>query len=508
MSYYLGIDIGTTATKSVLIDGKGKVISSISSGHKLITPKPNWAEQDPEDWYRAVKITIRKILSESEIEPENIKGVGLSGQMHGSVFLDKDNNVIRPAILWCDQRTKNECSYIKEVIGKEKIIEITKNPVLAGFTLPKIIWLKNKEPENFENVKMVLLPKDYIRFRLTGEFATEVSDASGTVMFDVAERKWSKEIIEKIGLDFEYIPECFESEVVSGRVNNIGAKETGLKSGTPIVGGAGDNAAGALGSGIVEPGLIFSTIGTSGVVFAYSNEPVADKFNRLHTFCHAVKGKWHVMGVMLSAGGSLRWFHDNIAQDLVKEAEEKRADSYDWILRKCQDIPPGAEGLFFLPYLSGERTPYPDPDAKGVFIGLSLKHTKDHMAKAVIEGITFGMRDSLELIKKMGIKTNQIRISGGGSKNRYWRQLQANIYGQPVNMVNADEGPAYGVALLAAVGTGCYNSIEEACNNTIKITETLNPKQDEIEKYNKLYKFYNSLYPILEPKFKEISNLI
>jgi len=507
MAYFLGIDIGTTSTKTVLINEEGICITSSTAEYILNTPKPGWAEQEPESWWEAVIKTVKDIVSKSEIPVEELKGIGLSGQMHGSVFLDKDDNVIRPAILWCDQRTGRQCEFITRKIGKEKLIDLTCNPALTGFTLPKVIWLRDNEPENYWRVSKILLPKDYIRFRLTGEYATEVSDASGTLMFDVTNRKWSDELIELMELDKNWFPECYESVEVSGKVCKSAAGILGINQGVSVVGGGGDQAAGAVGNGIVEKGIISATLGTSGVVFAFSERPGMDPEGRLHTFCHAVPGKWHIMGVMLSAGGSFRWLRDSLCKDVVAEAQLNRTDPYEIMTKAAEDVPIGSEGLIFLPYLSGERTPHPNPKARGSFIGLTLRHDKSHLIRSVMEGVVFGMNDSLNLIREMNVEINQIRLSGGGSRSELWRQIQADVYNSETAVINVDEGPAFGAALLAATGTGYFNSVEEACKQSIKIIKSYNPVQENVNIYKNYYEIYHSLYNKLKLTFSEISDL-
>ena len=507
MAYFIGIDVGTTGTKTVLIDAEGRLKAKATVEYPLYTPKPNWSEQQPEDWWQATVATIRTVLTDSGIKPAEVKGIGLSGQMHGSVFLDKDCQVIRPAILWNDQRTAAECEEITQKVGKERLFELTSNPALTGFTAPKIVWLRNHEPAHFDKVRKVLLPKDYIRFRLTGEFATEVSDASGTLLFDVRHRSWSQQMLQILEIPAEWMPPAYESPEISGQLSATVAEATGLPVGTPVVGGGGDQAAGGVGNGIVEPGILSSVLGTSGVVFVFSEHPEQEPEGRLHTFCHAVPGKWHMMGVMLSAGGSFRWFRDTLGAEEIAEARAKRVDPYELLTAKAEKAPPGAEGLIFLPYLAGERTPYPDPNARGVFFGLSLRHQKAHLIRAVLEGITFGMRDSLELIRSLNVPIQQIRASGGGGKSRFWRQLQADIFGTEVVTINMDEGPAFGVALLAAVGTGTYASVEEACKATIRIVEKTKPNPKNVKIYEQFYRFYHSLYGTFRQKYAELANL-
>ena len=506
MAYLLGIDIGTSGTKTLLIEESGKVVASATDTYPLSTPKPLWAEQNPEDWWQATVSTIRKAIA--GINPAEIKGIGLSGQMHGAVFLDERNQVIRPSILWCDQRTAAECDWITQTIGKDKVVELTSNPVLTGFTAGKIVWLRNNEPENYAKTKKVLLPKDYIRFRLTGEFASEVSDASGTSLFNVTKRQWADEMLDGAGIPRDWMPKVYESPEISGRISEEIAGLTGLKAGTPVVGGGGDQAAGAVGNGVVETGIISSTVGTSGVVFAFADKPVVDPGLRVHTFCHAVPGKWHVMGVMLSAGGSLRWYRDTFAEAEMAEAHAANSEVYDILSAQVDGVEPGCEGLIFLPYLTGERTPYPDPNARGNFFGITLRHSKPHFVRSVYEGVAYGLRDSFEILNEMQVPINQVRASGGGARSDVWRQIQADITGREHVLINIDEGPALGVALLAGVGTGIYPSVEEACRSTIKVASSTKPDNGRKAIYDRYYAVYRALYPALKDQYMKISDIV
>ena len=491
MKYLLGIDVGTTGVKVLLIDEKGGIVARGSKEYSLFTPKIGWAEQNPFDWEKATVEAIRDVLKISKINAAEIKGIGLSGQMHGAVFLDKKGSVLRPAILWCDQRTGEEGREINEIVGEKKVLELTSNPVLTGFTAPKILWVRKHQPEIYARTAKILLPKDYIRYKLTGEFATEVSDASGTSLFNVRERRWSKEMLSKLKIESSLLPPVYESEKVSGKINKKTAEETGLKQGTPVVGGAGDQAAGALGNGIVEEGIVSSTIGTSGVIFAYSKNPETDRLGRVHTFCHAVENAWHIMGVMLSAGGSLRWFRDNFSN----------LSSYKILSEKAEKIPVGSEGLTFLPYLTGERTPHKDPNAKGGFFGLTVRHKKEHFIRSIMEGVVFGLKDSLEILKELKIEIKEVRASGGGANSSLWCQMQADIFNKKVVKTNIKEAPAYGVALLAGVSSGIFKNIREACKKTIKVVATMEPIPKNVRRYEKYYRIYRSLYPALKPFF-------
>lgn len=501
MGYLLGFDVGTTGTKALLIDECGTVLARALTEYPLSMPRPNWAEQDPTHWWQATTNAIQAVLAEASVSGEEVDGVGLSGQMHGSVFLDEADEVIRPAILWCDQRTAAQCEWITETVGEGDIIKETCNPVLTGFTAPKIIWLRQEEPENYARLRKVLLPKDYIRFRLTGAYATEVSDASGTSLFNVPERCWSNLILDRIDLPVEFLPRVYESPEVTGTITPQAAQLTGLKAGTPVVGGGGDQAAGAIGNGIVETGVVSSTLGTSGVVFAYLDEPFMDEQLRTHTFCHAVPGKWHVMGVMLSAGGSLRWLRDTLCADEQAVAGTTGRALYECMTAAAATAPPGSEGLLFLPYLTGERTPYPNPNATGVFFGLTLRHTKAHIIRAVMEGVAFGLRDSFEIIEQMSVELAQVRASGGGARSELWRQIQADITGHAHCIINVDEGPAFGVALLAGVGVGTYGSVPEACRATINVVDEVTPDAQRHQLYQGYHKLYQRLYRQLEGSF-------
>lgn len=448
-------------------------------------------------------------MKSAKLKAADVQGIGLSGQMHGSVFLDKAGKVIRPALLWNDQRTVAECAEIERLAGgRKRLIKMVANPALTGFTAPKILWLRNNEKKNFDRTVQVLLPKDYVRYEMTGEFATEVSDASGTLLLDVVKRKWSSNLLSKLGLDSSLLPKVYESEDVTGGLTTAAAKAMGLNAGTPVVGGGGDQAASAIGNGIVRKGVVSATMGTSGVVFAHSDEVQVDPEGRLHTFCHAVRGKWHVMGCVLSAGGSLQWFRNQLCQDEIAQAKRKKIDPYELITRQAAEAPVGSEGLFFLPYLTGERTPYADPNARGSWVGLSLRHGKGHLARAVMEGATYAMRDSLEIARGMDIPVKEVRLSGGGARSEFWRQMQADIYGQQVVTINAEEGPAYGVALLAAAGTGAYRDVVQACKATISVVTRTKPGSRERKAYNAAYPIYQQLYQSLKSDFADIQALL
>jgi xylulokinase len=505
MEVFLGIDIGTSATKVLAIDAHGMILAEASESYPCYHPNPLWSEQDPDDWWKATVTCVRSVVQKAGLKPTEVKAIGLSGQMHGAVFLDKNNQVIRRAILWNDQRSSAECEEIEQTVGgRSALIELVANPALAGFTAPKILWLRNNEPKNFEQTKKVLLPKDEIRRRLTGEYATEVSDASGMLLLDVAKRQWSKPLLGKLKLDYDLLAPCYESQEVTGKLTGEVAELLGLTSACKVVGGAGDCAAGAVGCGIVSTGCVSTSIGTSGVVFVHSDQVQIDPQGRLHTFCHAVPGKWHMMGVNLASGGSLEWFASQLCQKDLASATES---VYETLTLEASKAPVGSDGLFFLPYLSGERTPHADPDARGCFIGLSLAHTRGHLVRAIMEGVAFSLRDSLEIVRQMKVPVLQIRASGSGSKSRLWRQIQADSFAHNVVTLNAEQGAAYGVALLAAVGTSAFKSIEEACNATIKVVEETPFERAAADYYDRSFNIYQQLYRSLKDDFKRIASL-
>jgi xylulokinase len=509
MAYLLGIDVGTTGARALLINELGQVVAGATEEYPLYTPQPLWAEQDPADWWRATMDAIHQVLQKSGIAPVDVIGVGLTGQMHGVILLDEKNEVLRPALIWCDQRSQAQCDWITEHVGAQRLIELTCNPALTGFSAPKILWVRDNEPEVFARVRKFLLPKDYIRYKLTGEFASEVSDASGTSLFDVRRRKWSDEVVLALGLKRSILPEVFESPVISGRVTRDAARRTGLPEGVPVVGGGGDQAAGGVGNGVVEPGIVSSTIGSSGVVFAFTEEPRLDPRGRMQTFCHAVPGKWHVMGVTQGAGLSLRWFRDQCGGSETIVGKHTGQDPYELLTQEATLAEPGSEGLIFLPYLMGERAPHLDPNAKGVFFGLTGRHVRRHMVRAILEGVAYSLRDSLEIIvQEMGNPVRQVRASGGGGRSALWRQIQADVFGTEMVTINATEGPAYGAALLAAVGAGVYDSVEEACHDAISITEQTPPDAERSRRYNEYYEIYRALYPALKPSFDKVTEVV
>src|SRR4051794_39643525 len=506
MPHLLGIDIGTSGTKTLICDEDGTVLATAMAEHPISSPKPGWSEQNPEDWWQATAAATKAVLKKAKLKATDIGAIGLSGQMHGSVFLGDGTKALRPALLWNDQRTAEQCAQIEEKAGgREALIELVANPALTGFTAPKILWVRQHEPRVYTKTKHILLPKDYIRFRMTGEYATEVSDASGMLLLDVVKRTWSDKLLSLLDIDKSLLAKLYESPEVTGTLHAEGAKALGLIEGIPVVGGAGDQAAGAVGNGIVASGIVSATLGTSGVVFAHADQPTRDPQGRVHTMCHAVPGKWCVFGCMLSAGGSFQWLRNQLGQTEVAAAKRKKVDPYQLLIAEAATAPPGSEGLFFLPYLTGERCPHPDPYARGGWIGITARTTRAMLIRSLLEGVTFGMRDALEIMRGMGIDVAQVRASGGGARSDFWRHLQADVYKSPIVVTNAAEGPAYGVALLAGVGTGVWCSVEEACKRSIKQVERVAPNKKQSAVYDKLYAVYGKLYYDLKDRFREMA---
>jgi len=505
MTHYLGIDIGTTGTKTLLIDASGSVLGEANANYPLEQPRPGWTQQNPDDWWKATVTTVREVMAKSKLSPADIRAIGLSGQMHGSVFLDKNNKVLRPALLWNDQRTEAECAEITTRAGGRKaLIRLVANPALTGFQAPKILWLRNHEPKLFAKLTKVLLPKDEIRRRMIGDYVTEVSDASGTLLLDVIKRRWSGTLLSKLDLDDSLLPRVVESEDVTGTLSSAAAEELGLTTKCMVVGGAGDCAAGAIGNGVVRSGLLSTSIGTSGVMFVHSDEPQYDSLGRLHTFCHAVRGKWHMMGVNLTSGGSLQWWVENVlAQSGItgSTSTTDHANAYKVLTAEAAAIAAGSGSLLFLPYLNGERTPHADPCARGAFVGLNLTHTRAHLTRAVMEGVTFALRDSLNIIDELGVPVKEIRASGGGSKNPLWRQMQADVFAKKITTLKVEQGAAYGVALLAAVGDGVFKNIEHACKETIEVAVQTPPDRKAAKTYESLFPIYRRLYGNLKEDF-------
>jgi len=489
MNALLGIDVATTGAKALLIDDTGSVVAIATASYPLSTPRSLWSEQSPHDWWTGVATCVRQVLSQSGVVPT---AVGLTGQMHSLVLLDEAGQVLRPAILWNDQRTGPQCDQIRRRLGKERLIELTGNDALTGFTAPKILWVRQHEPDLFDRTSHILLPKDYIRFMLTGAYATDRAGAAGTLLLDITTRNWSAEVLQALEIPAAWLPTTHEGPEITGHITAEAAQATGLEAGTPVVAGGGDQAAQAVGVGAVRPGILALTLGTSGVVFASTDEPVIEAQGRLHAFCHAVPDRWHLMGVMLSAGGSLRWYRDALAAGI----------SYEDLLAPVNDVPPGSDGLLFLPYLIGERTPHPDPLARGAFVGLTVRHTQAHLTRAVLEGVAFGLRDSVELLRTTGVDApTQVRISGGGARSRLWLQIIADILQTELVIVNTVEGAAYGTALLAGVGDGVWTDVESACTAVVQPSSRVTPQGGVSDHYQIMYNYYSQLYPALKPTF-------
>jgi len=506
MAILLGIDVGTTGVKALAVRPDGSVAAESFSGYEISSPHPKWAEQNPRDWWDAFCPAMRELFQKG-VKADEIAAVGLSGQMHTSVFLDEKMKVIRPAILWCDVRTTRQCETINERVGFELLRAEASNPALEGFTAPKVLWLRDNEPENFKRLRLLLIAKDYIRYRLTGELATDVSDAAGTILFDVGRRKWSEKILSALEIDPAILPPVVGSHEVSGRITREAAEATGLKEGTPVVGGGADNACAAIGTGIIREGTVQSSIGSSGVVLAAMAEHRVDERMRLHCMNHAAPDMWYLMGVMLTAGLSLKWFKENLCAAEMDVAKQRGIDIYDLLSEMAASVPPGAEGLIFLPYLSGERTPHADSDARGMFIGLSLRHTKAHMARAVMEGVAFGLRDSMELVRELGVRIDEIVLVGGGAKSALWRQIQADVFGQTVCTLNVTDAAPFGAALLAGVGAGIYKSCADAAKATVKKSGETDPIPANVDLYKSSYSIYRDLYPSNKEHFHGLSSL-
>jgi len=506
-TFLLGVDVGTTGCKAVLVRGDGVVAGEATEEHPLSTPRPLWAEQDPEDWWRGTVASCRAVLDRAGVSPGAVAGIGLTGQMHGLVLLDRRGDVLRPCILWNDQRTAAQCAAITERVGAGRVLEITGSPVLPGFTAPKIEWVRENEPAVFARIARVLLPKDFVRYRLTGVSATDVSDASGTSLLDVARRRWSEEMLAALEVPRSWLPEVAESPVVSGHLAAAAAEATGLPAGIPVVAGAGDQAAQAVGCGVVSNGDAAVTLGTSGVVFAACREYRPEPEGRLHAFCHAVPGMWHLMGVMLSAGGSLRWYRDTIGEPERARAAAEGRDPYEVLIASAATVPAGCEGLMFLPYLTGERTPHADPYARGVFFGLTVRHGRPHLTRAVLEGVTYGLRDSLELMRQLGLSVTRIRASGGGARSDVWLQMLADVFGCEVVTVGSGQGAACGAALLAGVGAGVFPGVVEAARAAVDLTGSRTPGPDATV-YADFHPRYRALYPALAGEFARVAGLV
>lgn len=486
---FIGIDSSTTATKALLMDANGVVIGVASSEYGFDTPRPLWSEQDPHYWWKGTVESVRAVISKTGANPAAIAGIGLTGQMHGLVLLDEHGEVIRPALLWNDQRTGAECDEIRARVGRSRLIQLTGNDALTGFTAPKILWVRNHEPDNYARIRQILLPKDYVRYRLTGDYATDRAGAAGTLLLDVRKRDWSADVLAALDIPREWLPDTHEGPEITGRVSTEAAALLGIPAGIPVVGGGGDQAAQGVGVGAVEEGIVALTLGTSGVVFASANQPAIEPEGRLHGFCHAVPGRWHMMGVMLSAAGSLRWHRDTVAPDLP----------FEDLVGAATEIPAGSEGVLFLPYLTGERTPHPDPYARGAFVGLTVRHTRDHLTRAVLEGVGFGLKDSFELLRTSGLPpARQVRVSGGGAKSTLWRQILADILGAELVTVNTTEGAAYGAALLAGVGARAWPDVDAAAKACICVTGSTPCRPEAVATYERHYELYKALYPALK----------
>jgi xylulokinase len=493
VSVVLGLDVSTTATKAVLLDRTGAIRTSVAVEYSFETPHPHWSEQDPNVWWSAAVRAIRTVVG--EVDGDVVEAVGLTGQMHGLVTLDADDRVLRPAILWNDQRTEAECDEIREVIGRERLIRVTGNDALPGFTAPKLLWVRRHEPDVWARIAHVLLPKDLVRLRLTGDHAVDRADGAGTLLFDLAGRDWSHEVVAALGIDPSWLPRTFEGTDVTGSVTGEAAEATGLRAGIPVVAGGGDQSAAAVGVGAVEPGVVSLSLGTSGVVFTTTDGPRIEPEGRLHAFCHCVRDRWHVMGVMLSAAGSLRWFRDALAPDI----------DFPDLVEEAASVPAGSDGLLFLPYLTGERTPHPDSEARGAFVGLTLHHGRAHLTRAVLEGVAFGLRDSLELTKGLGVPVSgPIRATGGGSRAPVWRRILSDVLRAPVATTTTSEGAAQGAAMLAAVGVGWFASVEEACRELVTLPDIIEPSGD-VSGYDDAYARYRALYPALAPTFHSLA---
>jgi xylulokinase len=492
-SKLLGIDIGTGGTRAVLIDPEGTLVASRTAEHAAFTsPQTGWAEQDPHDWWRATCSAVKQVLATSRTDASDIAAVGFSGQMHGAVLLDVTGQVLRPALIWCDQRTADEAAELISQVGADRIIAWTCNPALTNFTLTKLLWVRKHEPALFERFRAMLLPKDYVRYRLTGDYGMDMADASGTLLLDVVNRRWSTEMAEAARIDLNCLPPLFESPDICAAISEAGATATGLKKGTPVVAGAGDQAAGAVGLGVVTPGAVHATIGTSGVVFASTDRPALDPKGRLHTFCHAVPGRWHVMGVTQSAGLSLRWFRDNFG---ATGADSR--DPYDRLSEEAAAAPPGCDGVLWAPYLMGERTPHLDPYARAALIGLAANHGRGHIIRAIMEGVAFSLRDSFSIFDEMRLPITNIRLGGGGGRSPLWRQIQADVYGHAVDILQAEEGAAYGAALLAGVGAGTWSSVDEAGKQAVHLSTRVEPNPATVAVMDRQYENYRRIYPAL-----------
>ncbi|MCL2249036.1 MAG: xylulokinase [Oscillospiraceae bacterium] len=507
MKYLIGIDLGTSGTKTVLFDEFGKAIASSTVEYPLYQPENGWAEQDPADWWDACVKTLQSVMAESKISAKDVAGIGFSGQMHGLVMLDENGEVLRKSIIWCDGRTAAECADITNRVGAARLIELTANPALTGFTAGKILWVRNNEPEVYKRCRHILLPKDYLRYKLTGKYGAEVSDAAGMNMLDVPNRCWSDEVLKKLEIDHSLLPDVHESSELAGHITAEVAALTGLSEGTPVVYGGGDNAAAAIGTGVVEKGKAFITIGTSGVIFAHADSVAVDPGGRVHTFCSAVPGAWTVMSCTLAAGMSLQWLRNNFFAPEMNTAKGLEQDPYEIMTAQAKRVPIGANRLIYLPYLMGERSPILDPNSRGVFFGLSAIHTKYDMLRAVLEGVVYSQRQNLDVLLGMGVEFSEIYATGGGGTSSVWRQMIADVFNLPVTTIQNREGPALGAAILAGVGTGLYSSVSEACKSIIKTNPSQDPIKENSTKYEDYYKLYCDLYPAMKDSFGKLAGL-
>ncbi len=509
MSCFLGIDVGTSGTKSLLMDPSGKVLATASAAYDFETPRPGWTQQDPDLWWRATGKSVRAALKKAGVDGRTVAGIGLSGQMHGLVVTDGAGQPLRPCLLWNDQRSADQAGQIEAACGgRSKLIRLAGNAAMTSFTLTKLLWVRDNEPQIYAKIRHLLLPKDYVRLCLTGEYVGEVSDMSGTLMLDQKKRNWSKKILDLFQIDRDILPPVVESHEVTGTLRKQAARKLGLAEGTPVVGGGGDQPAGAVGNGVVRDGLTSATMGTSGVVFTHSRQYVVDPTSRVNTFCSCVDGEYCVFGCILSAGGSFQWFRNVLGEKEVAAAKRKKVDPYELLTDLASEAQPGCRGVFWLPYLTGERTPHADPHAKAGWVGIHAGTTRGELVRSVMEGATFAMNDAVRILKdERGLRVRQIRLSGGGARSAFWRQLQADIYATTCVTINAEEGPAYGVALLAAVGTGAFQSVAEACKAAISVTRTVKPDAKAKRLYARHYAEYRRLYPALKDEFAEIAKL-
>ncbi len=508
MAFYLGVDVGTSGTKAVIADARGSAIATATAGHGISVPRPGWSEQDPDQWWATTVKAVHLAVRAAKINPKQVVGIGLSGQMHGLVVTDAAGKPLRPSIIWNDQRTAAEAAEIESKVGgRTKLIFLVGNIAMTSFTLTKLLWVRRHEPRIYEKIKHLLLPKDYVRLRMTGEYAGDVSDMSGTLMLDQRQRNWSRRMLSVFQIDRDILPPVFESHEITGQLRKAAAAKLGLAEGTPVVGGGGDQPAGAVGCGVVTDGMTSATMGTSGVVYAHSKQYKTDPAGQVQTFCSCVAGQWCMFGCILAAGGSLQWFRNTLGQVQTTEAKRKGVDPYRLLDAQAAKAPPGCEGLFWLPHLTGERTPHADPHARACWIGIHSRTGRNELLRAVMEGATFAMNDALTIFRRRGLRIRQIRLSGGGARSGFWRQLQADIYGTTCATVNAAEGPAYGVALLAMVGTGRFSSVPQACKATIKVKTTMKPRPRMKKLYSAYYDQYRRLYPALADQFERIAEL-